>query len=152
MIKIRLIAVGKVKEDYFRKATEEYIKRLSRFCEFEIAEVKDETLGEKEKILSIEGERIERAARGYKVALAVEGKKYSSEEFAALIKKAIDRGVGEISFIIGGSYGIDERVKNECDAKISFSDMTFPHTMMRVLFTEQLYRAFTIINNAEYHK
>ncbi len=152
MIKIRLIAVGKVKEDYFKKATEEYKKRLSRFCEFSIVEVKDETAFEKSKILSVEGERIEKALRGYKVALAVEGRKISSEEFAAFLKRATDKGVSEISFIIGGSYGIDERVKSSCDDRISFSDMTFPHTMMRVLFTEQLYRAFTIINNAEYHK
>lgn len=156
MVKIRLVAVGRIKEKYYAEAVAEYAKRLRRFCDFEIVEVKEEnydkqTFGEISKILFAEGERIEKAVKGYAVALAIEGEKISSENFAARLKKLIDEGKGEITFIIGGSYGIENAVKDKAK-KISFSDMTFPHTLMRVIFTEQLYRAFTIINNAEYHK
>ena len=156
MIKIRLVAVGKVKEKYYAEAIAEYKKRLSRFCDYEIIEVREEnyekfSAGDIPKILAIEGGRIFEAVKGYAIALAVEGEKYSSTEFADLISKLAASGKSEITFIIGGSYGIDERIKSAAK-KISFSDMTFPHTLMRVVFTEQLYRAFTIINNTEYHK
>ena len=156
MVKIRLVAVGKVKEKYFSEGIAEYSKRLSRFCRFEIVEVKEENYekfskGDIPKILSVEGERIETAVKGYAVSLAVEGEKLSSEKFAEFINGLISEGKGEITFIIGGSYGIDERIK-EKTKRISFSDMTFPHTLIRLIFTEQLYRAFSIINNSEYHK
>ena len=157
MIKIRIVAVGRVKEKYFSEAVSEYSKRLSRFCDFSLDEVKEEnydkaTAANVEKILAVEGERIEKAIKGTPVCLAIEGKKISSEGLAEFIKTKIDRGEGEITFIIGGSYGIDERVKRLCKDKISFSDMTFPHTLARVMLSEQIYRAFTIINGAEYHK
>lgn len=157
MIKIRIVAVGRVKEKYFSDAINEYGKRLSRFCDFSIVEVKEEnydkaTSANVEKILVVEGERIEKAVKGTPVCLAIEGKKLSSEGLAEFIKTKIDRGEGEITFIIGGSYGIDERIKLLCKDKISFSDMTFPHTLARVMLSEQIYRAFTIINGAEYHK
>ena len=156
MIKIRLVAVGRIKEKYYAEAVEEYSKRLSRFCDFKIVEVAEENYqksdGARGKILSAEGERIEKAIKGYAVALAVEGRKISSEKLAEFIRKKTDGGIGEITFIIGGSYGIKEEVKQKCGDKISFSDMTFPHTLMRVMLTEQLYRAFTIIAGAEYHK
>ena len=97
-------------------------------------------------------ERIEKAIKGYPIVLAIEGKKISSEDLAKTLKTLIDRGEGEISFIIGGSYGVDERVKTLCREKISFSAMTFPHTLMRVIATEQLYRAFSINAGSEYHK
>ncbi len=156
MIKIRLVAVGKVKEKYYAEAIAEYKKRLSRFCDYEIIEVREEnyekfSAGDIPKILAIEGGRISEAVKGYAIALAVDGEKYSSTAFADLISKLAASGKSEITFIIGGSYGIDERIKSAAK-KISFSDMTFPHTLMRVVFTEQLYRAFTIINNTEYHK
>lgn len=157
MIKIRIVSVGRVKEKYFSEAVSEYSKRLSRFCDFSLVEVKEEnydkaTAANVEKILSVEGERIEKAIKGTPVCLAIEGKKLSSEGLAEFIKTKIDRGEGEITFIIGGSYGIDERIKRLCKDKISFSDMTFPHTLARVMLSEQIYRAFTIINGAEYHK
>ena len=156
MIKIRLVAVGKVKEKYFSDAIAEYSKRLSRFCDFSVIEVKEEnyekfTKGDIPKILSVEGERISSAVKGYPVCLAIEGEKLSSEEFAKFIEKLASNGNGEITFIIGGSYGIAEDIKKK-SKKISFSDMTFPHTLARVIAVEQLYRAFTIINNTEYHK
>ena len=157
MIKIRLIAVGKVKEKYFSEAISEYSKRLNAYCEFSLVEVKEENFknpsqADIKKIMSVEGERIEKALKGYPIALAIEGKKVSSEDLAKKIKSLTDRGEGEISFVIGGSYGIDERVKCLCKEKVSFSDMTFPHTLMRVMTTEQLYRAFAINAGSEYHK
>ena len=157
MIKIKLIAVGKVKEKYFSEAILEYSKRLKGYCDFALIEVKEENFknpsaADIKKILAIEGERIENVIKGYPIALAIEGKKISSEELAKKIKTLTDRGKGEICFIIGGSYGIDERVKGLCKEKVSFSDMTFPHTLMRVMTTEQLYRAFAINAGSEYHK
>lgn len=157
MIKIRVVAVGKVKEKYFSDAIAEYSKRLSRFCDFSLVEVKEENYDKAtpsviEKILAIEGERIEKAAKGLIVCLAIEGKKISSEDFAKFIKDKTDSGAGEITFVIGGSYGIDKKIKDTCKDKISFSAMTFPHTLARVMLVEQIYRAFTIISGAEYHK
>ena len=157
MIKIKLIAVGKVKEKYFSEAILEYSKRLKGYCDFTIVELKEEnyknpSVADIKKILSIEGGRIETAIKGYPIALAIEGKKLSSEDLSKKIKSLTDRGEGEICFIIGGSYGIDERVKGLCKESISFSDMTFPHTLMRVMATEQLYRAFAISAGSEYHK
>lgn len=157
MIKIRVVAVGKVKEKYFSDAIAEYSKRLSRFCEFSLIEVKEENYDKAtpsaiEKILAAEGERIEKAAKGLIVCLAIEGKKISSEDFAKFIKDKTDSGAGEITFVIGGSYGIDKKIKAACKDKISFSAMTFPHTLARVMLVEQIYRAFTIISGAEYHK
>ena len=157
MIKIRIVAVGKVKEKYFSEAIAEYSKSLSRFCDFSIVEVKEENYDKAtpaaiEKILSAEGERIEKSIKGLPVCLAIEGKKISSEELAKFIKDKTDGGTGEITFIIGGSYGIDDKIKGQCRDKISFSAMTFPHTLARVMLAEQIYRAFTIIAGAEYHK
>ena len=157
MIKIRLIAVGKVKEKYFSEAIAEYSKRLSAYADFSITEVKEEnfknpTPADIKKILTIEGERIEKAMKGYCFVLAIEGKKFSSEELAKKLKGLTDRGEGEITLIIGGSYGVDERIKKLCKESLSFSDMTFPHTLMRVILTEQLYRAFAINAGSEYHK
>ena len=117
MIKIRVAAVGKVKESYFREGIAEYAKRLSRYCEFEIAEVKEENFNDRPdgasiaKILKTEGERLSKAAKGYTIALAVEGRKLSSEKLAQTIGKLTASGEGEITFLIGGSYGIDEELK-----------------------------------------
>ena len=149
MIKIRLVAVGKVKEEYYRNAIDEYAKRLGAFCKFEIIELKEENFktadaAATDKILSVEGGRIKDALRGYPIAFAVEGKELSSEKFAEKIKYLVDSG--------GGSYGIKQEVKSLCKEKISFSQMTFPHTLTRVIACEQIYRAFTIINGKEYHK
>ena len=157
MIKVRVVAVGKVKEKYFSEAILEYSKRLSAYCEFSLIEVKEENFKNPsktdiQKIMAIEGERIEKNIKGYPVVLAIEGAKTSSENFAKKIKSLTDRGEGELTFIIGGSYGVDERVKKLCKERLSFSDMTFPHTLMRVILTEQIYRAFAIIAGSEYHK
>ncbi len=157
MIKINLVAVGKVKEKYFLGGIEEYAKRLSRFCDFKIIELPEENYNKVddaliESIKKKESEKILQNLKGYVFALAIEGKKYSSQSFSEEIKKLIDLGKGEITFVIGGSYGLDDSVKTKADKLISFSDMTFPHTLFRLMFTEQLYRAFSIINGSSYHK
>ena len=157
MIKIKLICVGKIKENYFVDAVKEYEKRLSRFCQFQIKEIKEENFNDNptesqiKSIIKKEGENILREIKGEVVLLDIQGKEYSSVEFANFLKSNIDKGA-EITFIIGGSYGVSEEVKKMATHRISFSKMTFPHTMFRVMLLEQTYRAFTIINGAKYHK
>lgn len=156
MIKINLVCVGKVKEKYFSEGISEYSKRLSRFCDFSIIEVNEENYQKVNdslisEIKNIEGLRIEPYLKGKIYTLAIEGKKLSSESFASLIKSHIDFGDGVITFVIGGSYGVSDSVKQKSKI-ISFSDMTFPHTLFRLMFSEQLYRAFSIIEGSNYHK
>lgn len=157
MIKINVVAVGKIKEKYFTEALLEYSKRLSRYCEFNIIEIPEENYSKVddtliEKIKAKEEESILPHLKGYVLATAIEGKKHSSVAFADKIKRLTDLGQGIITFVIGGSYGMTNRVKSLANELISFSDMTFPHTFFRVMLTEQLYRAFSIINNTPYHK
>lgn len=145
MQKINIICVGKIKESFFRSAAEEYLKRLTRFAKVEIREIPEG------KNLDSEADGILKAAKGKIIALCVEGVKYSSEKFAEIIKDLTDRGE-EASFIIGSSNGLSNIVKNRADIKLSFSDMTFPHMLMRVILLEQIYRAFMINGGGEYHK
>ncbi len=145
MFKVNVVCVGKLKERFWREACAEYEKRLSRYCKLTVTEL-PERASPKE-----EAEEILRACRGYTVALAIEGEGRSSEEFAAGLKKLCDRGE-EVTFVIGSSCGLDERVKAAAKEKLSFSAFTFPHQMMRVVLLEQIYRAFTILAGAEYHK
>ena len=157
MIKINAVVVGKVKERYFSEAIDEYAKRLSRFCEFKIIEIPEENYSKTDdgivsEIKKREGERILKKVSGYCIAMAINGKKTSSENLSDRIKKLAASGKGEISFIIGGSYGLSDEVIKSADELMSFSDLTFPHTLFRVMLTEQLYRAFTIINGVAYHK
>lgn len=145
MIKINIVCVGKIKEEFYRDAVNEYLKRLSRFAKVEIKEIPEG------RSLEDEAEGILKAAKGYVFALCIEGKKLSSEGLAAEIKKMCDKGC-ETSFIIGSSHGLAESVKQRADYKLSFSDMTFPHQLMRVILSEQIYRAFMINSGSEYHK
>lgn len=145
MIKVNIVCVGKIKEEFFRQAVAEYSKRLSRFCDFKITEIAEG------KSLDIEAEGILRAANGYKIALCIEGEKEDSLSFARRMKALCDRGA-EISFIIGSSCGLSDKVKSKADFELSFSDMTFPHQLMRVILSEQIYRAFMINGGSEYHK
>lgn len=145
MFKVNVVCVGRIKEKFYRDAVDEYAKRLSRYCAFSVVEIPEC------KTLSEEGERILRAAKGYKIALCIEGEKCSSVALASRIKSLCDRGE-EITFIIGSSEGLSSAVKNAADMRLSFSDMTFPHMLMRVILAEQIYRAFTIISGGEYHK
>ncbi|NLZ36819.1 MAG: 23S rRNA (pseudouridine(1915)-N(3))-methyltransferase RlmH [Clostridiales bacterium] len=146
MVTARIIAAGAIKqsEGYFRDACGEYIKRLSRFCRVEIKEL-PESAPAAEFIKQL-------SDRAYKIALCVEGRQYSSSEFAAFISDAAERGGSRIDFVIGGPDGLDEEVKAACDLRLSFSQMTFPHRLMRVLLTEQLYRAFTINHGLKYDR
>ena len=145
MQKIVFVVVGKIKESFYREAVAEYVKRLSRFAKVEIKELAEGASPE------AEAEEILRACRGYIIALAVEGEKLSSEGLAKKLKTLCDTGK-EITFVIGSSCGLSTRVKEAADYKLSFSDMTFPHQLMRVILAEQVYRAFMINAGATYHK
>lgn len=156
MIKINVVAVGKVKEKYFSDAIAEYSKRLSRFCQFTITEIKEEnfenvTDGLIEVILEKEAQRILPYLKGEVFAMAIEGEKYTSTSFAKHINK-LSNVTDCITFVIGGSYGLSDTIKKRAKGLISFSDMTFPHTFFRVMLVEQTYRAFSIINGISYHK
>ena len=156
MIKINVLAVGKVKEKYFLDGINEYKKRLSRFSDFNIIEIEEEnfknpTPSEIEIIKEQEAQKILPNIKGKTIVMAIEGKKISSEKFASLILDCQNLS-STITFIIGGSYGLSDKVKNKADIKLSFSEMTFPHTLFRLMLTEQIYRAFTIINGVSYHK
>ena len=145
MQKINFVVVGKIKEAFYRAAVSEYVKRMTRFAKVEIKELSEGVDPE------AEADDILRSVKGYVIALAVEGEKFSSEKLADKIKKLCDQGK-EITFVIGSSCGLSDRVKKAADYKLSFSDMTFPHQLMRVILAEQLYRAFMINAGSTYHK
>lgn len=156
MIKINLICVGTIKEKFFTDAIKEYEKRLSSFCKFSILELKEINYfnpiqSEIEKIKNDEGKKILSKLGKFNVLLDLNGKELTSEELSDFILKK-QNDTSEITFIIGGSYGVSEEVKQKVDFKLSFSKLTFPHQLMRVIFLEQIYRSFTIINNKGYHK
>ena len=145
MQKIYFVVVGKIKENFYREAVAEYVKRLSRFAKVEIKELSEGANPE------AEADEILRACKGYTIALAVEGEKLSSEKLAKKMQSLADAGK-DVSFVIGSSCGLSDRVKNEADFKLSFSDMTFPHQLMRVILAEQVYRAYMINAGSTYHK
>ena len=159
-MKISIVCVGKVKEKFFRGAIDEYVKRLSRYCKLEIIEVTDEKTPdnasdhEVELIKEKEGERILKniSSDAYVIALAIEGKQLSSEELAEKIDKLGIQGTSHIQLVIGGSLGLADKVLKRADMLLSFSKMTFPHQLMRVVLLEQVYRAYRIIHNEPYHK
>ena len=154
-MKINLVAVGNLKDSYWKEACAEYLKRLQRFAEVKVVEVAEEQAQETPSAIEIakrkEGQKILAAAKGKIYLLAVNGKEVSSESFASLVKSDVDLG-REITFVIGGSYGTSEEVYAASEQKISFGKITLPHRLMRVVFLEQLYRAFTINNKISYHK
>ncbi len=144
MLNIKIICCGTLKEKYLRDAMQEYEKRLSAFCKFTVREIKDESLNASYNEVA--------SFKGYKIALCIEGKQLSSEELAHKIDSLATNGTSDIAFVIGGSEGISDEIKKMCDFGLSFSKMTFPHQLMRVILSEQIYRAFTIIHNKQYHK
>ena len=158
-MKIAVIGVGKLKEKYFVMAVEEYGKRLLRYCRLELVETADEKTpdgaspAEEERIKRLEGERILKAVReeDYVIALAIQGEALSSEELAQRLQELSIRG-RRIVFIIGGSLGLHDSVLARADMRLSFSKMTFPHQLMRVVLLEQIYRSFRIIKGEPYHK
>ena len=150
MLTIEVIAVGKIKEKYLKDAISEYSKRLSRYCSFKITEVPDSI--DDEQAIYKEGAIILSRIKGIVVPLCVEGSQKSSENFADFIEKCAVDGNSHITFIIGGSRGLDEQIKKMGKIKLSFSNMTFPHQLMRVILLEQIYRASKINSGESYHK
>lgn len=157
---ITFVTVGKIKEKYFRDAVAEYQKRLSKYCKLEIVEVADEKTPdrasetEEAQIKQKEAARILKAVRdnAYCIALAIDGKKRDSVNLAEHIEQLGLSGKSHLVFVIGGSLGLHESVTQRADETLSFSDMTFPHQLMRVILMEQIYRCFRILNGEPYHK
>lgn len=157
---INIIAVGKLKEDFMKKACAEYIKRLSRFCKLSVIEIPDEPMSdrpqesEKQTVLKKEGAKILAAIKNTDVliSLCVEGKQMPSEAFSDFIQKEALGGANTFTFVIGGSLGLLEDIKRKSKFRLSFSEMTFPHQLMRVILLEQIYRAFKINAGESYHK
>ena len=157
---ISVISVGKLKEKYLKLGIEEFSKRLSKYCKLDLIELEDEkcpeNLSEKdmEIVKNKEGQRILSKIKNnsYVIALAIDGKNLSSEELADTMSKLAVRGNSHITFIIGGSLGLSDEVLKRADYKLSFSKMTFPHQLMKLILLEQVYRAFRINNNEPYHK
>ena len=159
MLKVKLITVGNLKEDYLRSASAEYEKRLGAFCRFELVQLKEERLSElpsqNEIKATLEREAVkiieQIPSSAYCVALCVEGKQLSSEELAERIE-AVSMEKSEICFVIGSSYGLSDTVKQRADMRLSVSKLTFPHQLMRVILLEAIYRAFNIQRGTKYHK
>lgn len=159
-MKITLITVGKIKEKFYTDAIAEYSKRLSRYCKLEIIQVADEKTPDKaseteeRQIKEKEGERILAQVKdgAYVIALAIEGQMLGSEQLAEKINQLGIGGQSQIVWIIGGSLGLSESVLKRADYKLSFSKMTFPHQLMRVILLEQIYRSYRIIAGEPYHK
>ena len=148
---IKIICVGKIKEKYLTLAIDEYLKRLSKYVKIDIVEIKDEA--NSEVALKIEGEKILSKIRNedYVITLDIDGENISSLEFASKIDKIFNNN-SKLVFVIGGSYGLADEVKKRSNYSLSFSKMTFPHQLFRVIVLEQIYRAYKINNNESYHK
>ena len=152
MMTINLICVGNLKEKFSKEEQEEYIKRLSAFCKLNIIEIKEQNqLENPELIKGKEGEDILKKIKGYSILCDIKSKEISSEMFAKKIEGLMQEN-STLNFIIGGSYGVSDKVKNVVNEKISFSPMTFPHNLFRIMLLEQVYRAFTILSGKTYHK
>ena len=157
---IRIICIGKLKEKYWVEAVAEYSKRLTPYCSLEIVELKESRLkqnagpAEEEEVMVNEGREIldRIASSDYVITLEIKGKKLSSEKLSAKMADLALSGRSDLDFVIGGSLGLSQEVSQRADYKLSFSDMTFPHQMMRVILLEQVYRAFKINRNEAYHK
>ena len=159
-MRINIVCVGYIKEKYLKLGIDEFKKRLSKYCKLEIIELEDEkapeNLSDKEMLIikEKEGKKILSKIKdnSYVIALAIDGKNLSSEELAQTINKLGVRGVSNITFVIGGSLGLSDEVLSRADYKLSFSKMTFPHQLMRLILLEQVYRAYRINNGEPYHK
>lgn len=159
-MKIAIVCVGKIKEKFYRDAIDEYAKRLSKYCKLEIIEVADEKTPDKasetveNQIKEKEADRILEKIKEdtFVYTLEIKGKRYTSEAFAKELENKGTYGTSNIAFVIGGSLGLHEKVLKRSNGSISFSDMTFPHQLMRVILIEQIYRAYRIMNNEPYHK
>jgi len=150
---IKILCVGKIKEKFFKEAIEEYIKRISKYTKIEIIEVNDIDLNNKNLNLEKEKDNLMKYIneKDLIVTLEIDGKQFTSEEFSNLIDKSLIN-YSNITFIIGGSYGLHDDIKNKSNIKLSFSKMTFPHQLFRIILLEQIYRGFKILKNESYHK
>ena len=154
---IRIVCVGKLKEKYLKDGIEEYAKRLSRFCKFEIIEVSEELLPDTspksiQNVKIAEGERIIAKLKGYSIALDLKGKMLTSEELSQNVSSLKQNGTSTLTFVIGGSYGLSQQVLDKCDFSLCFGAITYPHQLIRLVLTEQIYRAFMIEEGSAYHK
>ena len=150
---IKLITVGTIKEKYLKDAIDEYTKRIKKYTNIELIEVKDEGLVEETKAISLEAEKIKKHlnSKDYIITMEIEGKQITSKEFAEKLNQ-IQIENSNIVFIIGGSYGLSNELKQMAKYHLSFSKLTFPHQLFRVLLLEQIYRCYKILNNESYHK
>ena len=159
MLSVKIVVVGNLKEEFFRAAEAEYLKRLGGFCKIDVVQLKEERVPDKpsqseiEAVLTKESKAILAAVpqKAYKIAMCVEGKQLSSEELALQIDRVATTH-GEICFVIGSSHGLSDSVKSACDLRVSVSKLTFPHQMMRVLLLETVYRSLSILHGSKYHK
>ena len=153
---INVVCIGKVKDKYILEGINEFLKRMQSFAKMKLVELKEDG-NDSNRNVSIEKESedilktLEKLG-GYNILLDIQGKNYSSEEMATEIERLSVNGVSTINFVIGGSYGVSQRVRENSQMRLSFSKMTFPHQLMRLILTEQIYRWFSIINNGKYHK
>lgn len=150
---IKIICVGKIKEKYLKDAIDEYTKRISKYTKLNLIEVKDYDYDDINKVLNSEKEQIEKYidSKDYLITLEIEGKQISSEQLATKLDETLTIN-SNITFVIGGSYGIDKSIKDKANYHLSFSTLTFPHQLFRVLLLEQIYRSYKINNNESYHK
>lgn len=158
-MKIKIYAIGKIKEQYLKDGINEYVKRISPYSNIEIIEVADSKVKDNPNEADImkakdeEGERVLKLVKNdYLIGLDMNKKEFISEEFAKYIEQKMVEGGSSISFVIGGSYGLSDDLKNRCNSSISLSKMTFLHQMTRLILLEQIYRSFKILNNETYHK
>ncbi|MCH5205917.1 MAG: 23S rRNA (pseudouridine(1915)-N(3))-methyltransferase RlmH [Oscillospiraceae bacterium] len=160
MMNVNFIAMGKLKDSWQREACAEYLKRLAAYSRVTVKEPEPIALPQEpsaaqiEQALEREGAAIreQMSKGGYKIALCVEGKPLSSEKLAELLDNLANNGISSVNFIVGSSFGLSEELKRDCDLRLSMSPMTFPHGLARVMLLEQVYRAFSILNNSKYHK
>lgn len=159
MLSVKIITVGTLKESYLKDAVAEYSKRLSAYCKLTVVQLKESRLSDSpsdkeiENALDEEARSIlaEMSPRAYKIAMCVEGKQMSSEKLAQRLE-SVSSQTSEVCFVIGSSHGLAERVKSACDMRLSVSELTFPHQLLRVILLEAVYRAFNIIAGTKYHK
>lgn len=159
-MQIKIISVGKLKEKYLQQGVSEYLKRLKKYARVEVLEVMDEKISEKaspaqENIgIEKEGERVLKLLDpgSFFVVLAVEGRLFTSEEMSEMLQKNALEGKSKITFVVGGALGLSSKVKERADLLLSFSPLTFPHQLMRLILVEQLYRAFKITRGEPYHR
>ena len=155
-MKIKLVAVGKVKERFFADGIAEYLKRCGRWVDVSVIEiddcaVKENAVGARTLAMEREADKILPVLGGFVIALDIDGKTLTSEELASAVKKGLETS-GEVCFVIGGSYGLSPRVKNRADLRLSFGRVTFPHQLVRQMTAEQIYRSLTLIAGHPYHK